>query len=188
MFGIGPSLTLVWSPDGKRLIYSMMNGTPFVIDTDKPWSSQRPQALPPLSEPDTFFEASSCPPMDVSWLVSSFAAMANSSRYRRLSRSIPEVTRGSRISGRSPSWLRDGRRLLLTRGLGQDGAIYLVDSETRKIHPIISVEPNFRARRFFIGRQSLDTISPCKSQEADIWLANPIVEPDFELPVTHSVR
>jgi len=41
--------------------------------------------------------------------------------------------------GGGPFWLKDGRRLLFGGVLSGDSAIYLVNSQSRKIHEILSL-------------------------------------------------
>jgi Tol biopolymer transport system component len=159
----------VWSPDGKRLAYSLQNGTPFVIETDKPWSSQTPQALPPLSDPDTWFEASSWSP-DGRRLAG--FQLRGDGKFTGIGIYSFDSGAYTRITdfGQSPSWLRDGRRLLFTRGIPRDEAIYLVDSQTRKIHPILSVEPN-EANVASISADNRWIYFSILVTEADVWLA-----------------
>jgi Tol biopolymer transport system component/DNA-binding winged helix-turn-helix (wHTH) protein len=160
----------VWSPDGKRLIYSLLNGTPFVIEVDKPWSSQTPQALPPLKEPDTWFEATSWSP-DGRKLAG--FQLRGDGKFSGIG--IYSFENGGYIRvtdfGQSPYWLRDSRRLIFSSGTSREGAIYLMDSQSRKVHQIVSVAPNEVAG---------DAISPdnhwiyftLEFTEADIWMAN----------------
>jgi Tol biopolymer transport system component/DNA-binding winged helix-turn-helix (wHTH) protein len=160
----------VWSPDGKRLIYSVMNGTPVVIETDKPWSSQAPQALPPLKEPDTFFEVTSWSP-DARRLAG--FQLRGDGRYSGIGIYSFENGDYTRFTdfGQSPFWLRDSRRLIFSSGPSREGAIYLMDSQSRKVHQIVSVAPNEA-----LG----DAISPdnrwiyftLQVTEADIWMAS----------------
>jgi len=159
----------VWSPDGKRLAYSLQNGTPFVIETNKPWSGQTPQALPPLSEPDTWFEASSWSP-DGRRLAG--FQLRGDGKFTGIGIYSFDTGGYTRITdfGQDPSWLKDGRRLLFTRGIPRDGAIYLVDSQSRKIHPVLSVEPN-EANVVSISADNRWIYFSILVTEADIWLA-----------------
>ncbi len=160
----------VWSPDGKRLIYSVMNGTPVVIETDKPWSSQAPHALPALKEPDTWLEATSWSP-DGRRLAG--FQLGGDGRFSGIGIYSFENGDYTRVTdfGQSPFWLSDSRRLIFSSGISRDGAIYLMDSQSRKVHQIVSVAPNE-----VLG----DAISPdnrwiyfaLQVAEADIWLAN----------------
>jgi Tol biopolymer transport system component len=159
----------VWSPDGKRLTYSLQNGPQFVIDPEKPWSSQSPQALPPLSEPDTWFEAASFSPDGrklAGW------QMRVDGKFTGISLYSFETGGYTRITdfGQQPTWLKDGRRLVFTRGFPQDPGIYLVDSQSRKIHPILSVAPN-EVRVAAISANNDWIYFTFQVTEADIWLA-----------------
>jgi Tol biopolymer transport system component/DNA-binding winged helix-turn-helix (wHTH) protein len=161
----------VWSPDGKRLMYSLMNGTPFVIEVDKPWISQAPQAVPAaLKEPDTGFEATSWSPDGRRLAGFQLRADGKYSGIGIYSFENGDYTRVTDF-GQSPFWLRDGRRLIFSSGPSRDGAIYLMDSQARKVRQIISMAPNE------VGG---DAISPDNRwiyfaltvTEADIWMAN----------------
>jgi Tol biopolymer transport system component len=160
----------VWSPDGRRLTYSLQNGPQFVIDPDKPWSSQSARALPPLSEPDTWFEAASWSPDGrklAGW------QMRADGRFTGISIYSFETGGYTRITdfGQEPTWLKDGRRLVFTRGHPSDAAIYIVDSQSRKIHQVLSVAPN----EVYTAQISADNrwiYFSIEVTEADIWLAN----------------
>ena len=160
----------VWSPDGKRLIYSVMNGTPLVIDPDKPWSSQSPQALPPLSEPDTWFEASNWSPDGHK--MAGFQLRGDGT-FTGIGVYSFETGGYTRITdfGMRPSWLKDGRRLLFTRDHPPDGEIYLVDSQSRKVHSVLSVAPN-EVGQAAIAADNRWIYFNLQVTEADIWLAN----------------
>jgi Tol biopolymer transport system component len=161
----------VWSPDGKRLIYSQQNSTPFVIDADKPWSSQTPRALPTaLKEPDTWLEPTSWSPDGRRLAGFQLRGDGKFSGIGIYSLENGDYTRVTDF-GQSPFWLRDSRRLIFSSGPLRDGAVYLMDSQSRKVRQMISVAPNE-----VIG----DAISPdnrwiyftLQVTEADIWLAN----------------
>jgi Tol biopolymer transport system component len=160
----------VWSPDGKRLIYSLMNGTPYVMEPDKPWSSQSPHALPPLSEPHTWYEVASWSPDGRKLAGFQIRADGNFTGIGIYSVQTGEYTRISNF-GQHPSWLKDSRRLVFTRGVPQDSALYLVDSQTRKIHQVLSVAPN-EVRVAAISPYNRWIYFTLQTTEADIWLAN----------------
>jgi Tol biopolymer transport system component len=160
----------VWSPDGKKLVYSLQNGTPFVIEPDKPWSSQSPQALPPLSEPDTWFEVNRYSP-DGSKL-SGFrfrddGIIAGISIYSFKTGKYTRIT----DFGMDATWLKDGRRLIFARNIPADGEIRLVDSESQKIHTVLSVAPNLVTGPA-ISADNRWIYFCLEVTEADIWLAN----------------
>lgn len=160
----------VWSPDGKRMIYSLLNGTPSIIEPDKPWNSQSPRSLPPLTESGTWYEVSSWSPDGRRLAGFQLRADGIFNGIGVYSLDAGEYTRLTDF-GQDPHWLKDGRRLIFTRGLGRDPAIYMVDSQSRRIHQVLSVAPN---------TVTLSDISPDNrwiyfgllSTESDIWLAN----------------
>ncbi len=165
-----------WSPDGKRLVYTVINGTPVVIETDKPWSSQTPQALPALKEPDTFFEATNWSPDGRALAGFQLRRDGKYSGIGVYSFGNADYTRVTDF-GQSPFWLSDSRRLIFSSGPSRDGAIYLMDVQSRKSRPIVSVAPNEVAG---------DAISPdnrwiyftLEVTEADIWMAYSEDTPD----------
>jgi Tol biopolymer transport system component len=77
--------------------------------------------------------------------------------------------------GHAPTWLKDGRRLLFSGGIEsgapRDAAIYLVDSQSRKIHQVFSAEPNSVAT-VTISADNRWVYFPLEVIESDIWLAN----------------
>ena len=160
----------VWSPDGKRLLYSVMNGTPVVIDADKPWSSQTPQVLPPLPEPGTMYEASSWSPDGrklAGFQLRADGIFNGTTIYSFDTRTYARVA----DFGIDPHWLNDGRRLLFTRGDPPGQEVYLVDSESRKIHPVLSVAPN-AVRATVLSADERWIYFAQQITEADIWMAN----------------
>src|SRR5262249_36616980 len=134
-----------------------------------PWSSQTPKALPPLSEPNTWYEVTS-------WSsdgrkLAGFQ-LRDDGKFTGITIYSFDGGTYTRITdfGFRPSWLKDGRRLLFTKN-PPDGAMYMVDSASRKFHPVFSVAPN---------EFPTATISPdnrwiyftIQVTEADVWLAN----------------
>jgi len=160
----------VWSPDGKRLIYSVLDGTPSVVEVDEPWNSQAPRALPTLSEPGGWYEAASWSPDGRK--LAGFQVNAGG-KFTGIGIYSLETGEYVRISdfGQQPTWLKDSRRLIFTRGLGQDSAIYLADSQSRKIQQILSVAPN-GVRVAAITQDNRWIYFSVEAEESDIWLAN----------------
>jgi Tol biopolymer transport system component len=160
----------VFSPDGKRMIYSLMNGTPSIMETDTPWRLQSPKVLPPLSERGTWFEVANWSP-DGSKLAG-FQVRADGimNGVGIYSLDTGEYTRATDF-GDDPYWLKDGRRLIFTHGIPRDSSIYLLDSQSRKIHQILSVAPN----EVTVSALSADNrwiYFGMVVNESDIWLAN----------------
>jgi Tol biopolymer transport system component len=159
----------VWSPDGKQLIYSLMNGTPSVIEPDKPWSSQSPKTLPPLNESDTWYEAASW--SSDGHRLAGFQ-LRNDGKFTGISVYSFDTGNYTRITdfGFAPSWLKDGRRVLFTSNPA-DGSMYLVDSVSRKMHPVLSVAPN-QLPQAEISPDNRWIYFSLRVTEADVWLAN----------------
>jgi Tol biopolymer transport system component len=160
----------IWSPDGKRLVYSLLNGTPSVIDVDKPWSSQSPQALPPLSDAATWFEASSWSPDERR--LAGFQLRADG-KFTGVGIYSFETGAYTRISdfGQDPVWLQDSRRVIFSKGIPRDSALYLADTQSRKVHQILSVAPN-EVLSTAISADNRWIYFAILVIEADIWLAN----------------
>jgi len=104
----------IWSPDGKRLVYSILNGIPFMMEFGTPWRSQSPQVLSPLTEPDTWFEAGS-------WssdgrTLAGFLLRADG-KFTGIGVYSLETGKYHRLTefGWNPRWLSDSRRVLFTK-------------------------------------------------------------------------
>jgi Tol biopolymer transport system component/DNA-binding winged helix-turn-helix (wHTH) protein len=160
----------VFSPDGKRMVYSLMNGTPSIMESDKPWSGQSIQALPPLRESGTWFEVAHWSPDGrklAGFQVRADGIMNGIGIYSLETGQYTRITE----FGDDPYWLKDSRRLIFTHGIPRDSAIYLVDSQSQKSHQILSVAPNL---------VSVSAVSPDDrwiylsviAVESDIWLAD----------------
>ncbi len=160
----------VWSPDGKQLIYTVMNATPFVMDGVKPWSSQSPHALLPLKESGTWYEVANWSPDGRKLAGFQLRADGAFNGIGIYTLATDEYTRVADF-GQHPWWLKDSRRLIFTHGIPRDSEIYLVDSESRKMHPVLSVAPNIVTasagssdnRWIYFGMVVI---------ESDVWLAN----------------
>jgi len=155
----------VWAPDGNRLVYTIQNRTPFVIELDKPWRSQSPQALPTLSDPNIWFAALRWSPDGrklAGFRVGGDGSFIGINIYSFDTRKHERLTE----AGAFPRWLSDSRRLLFTL----DSKIYLVDSRTRNVHAVLSVPPNE------IGFPAVSSDDhwiyfTLAVTEADIWMA-----------------
>jgi Tol biopolymer transport system component len=160
----------VWSPDGKRMIYSMMNETPLVIEPDKPWNSQSPQALPPLTEPGTWFEVANWSPDGKK--VAGFQ-LRDDGKFTGIGIYSFETRKYERITdfGFEPNWLNNGRSLVFTGNRPPDPQIYLVNIASRKVHPVLSVAPN-GAISAHISADNRWIYFSLVVNEADVWLAN----------------
>ncbi len=154
----------VWSPDGTRLLYrNAGGGSPSIIEVGKPWQEQSPQRLPPMSDSNDWAPRSWSPdgrrlaggrtPLGAGIVVYSF----ESQQYEKLTN-----------FGLFPVWLSDGRRLLFPH----QGKLYLVDSQSKKVHEVLSVAPYVFSSGGALSRDDRLIYFSVVTTEADIWLMN----------------
>ncbi|MGE0130733.1 MAG: protein kinase [Blastocatellales bacterium] len=150
----------IWSPDGLRLLCNLQTGPPVIVDANRPWPQQAPQALPAAGFPARL--------MIWSWSADGrklaghkdgiYSYSFDSGRYERLTE-----------FGEHPVWLpdlNDNQRLLF---FAQD-KLYMLDIRTRKSREILSVAPN-HFQSLGISRDNRIVYFSLKMTEADIWLA-----------------
>jgi hypothetical protein len=70
--------------------------------------------------------------------------------------------------GRNPVWLSDSRRLLFQN----QGKLYLIDSQSKKVRELLSVAPNEFGMGVTISRDHRQLYFSLVTTEADIWLMN----------------
>ncbi|MEK6321468.1 MAG: hypothetical protein AABN33_07275 [Acidobacteriota bacterium] len=150
----------VWSPDGTRLAYRNLGGSPSIIEVGKPWQEQSPQRLPPMSDSIDWPPSSWSPDGRklAGWRVlrnGIFVYSFESQQYEKLT-----------DFGLLPVWLSDSRRLLF-RSFGK---LYLVDSQSKTIHEVLSVAPHDFGGRFALSRDNRLIYFSLVTTEADIWL------------------
>jgi Tol biopolymer transport system component len=157
----------VWSPDGTRLFCFAPVGQPFVFELAKGWSATSRRELPPESESGGKLWAWSWS-ADGRRLVgpllnredgSSLGLTAYSLDSERYERLVPFGTGGH--------WLRDNRRVLF---LHQD-KLYLIDSQSRRLHEVLSVAPNAVNQQFGFSQDGL-IVFTLDATQADIWEMN----------------
>jgi Tol biopolymer transport system component len=156
----------VWSPEGTRLVYLHHTGTEglsYIVKADKPWREQSPQPISALrSKGSNYFEVSSWSP-DGERLAGQGPGGSGIFVYSFVSQEYEILVDIPGI----PVWLHDGKRLLVTQG----GSLYLVDSESKQHHELLSVAPALISR--FAIRVSPDdrTIYFTRiDHESDIWM------------------
>ena len=157
--------TPVWSPDGKRLVYSIPDANPFVMQVAKPWKEQSPKPVVVPPELGARFSVSSWSP-DGRKLAGGLRKAGTvpdgfgiySLESGKLERLMP--------FGGGAAWLGDSRRLLFQ----DQGKLYLIDSQSRKTHEIISVTPHTMGG-VTLSRDDRLMYFSVVMQEADIWLA-----------------
>jgi Tol biopolymer transport system component len=158
----------VWSPDGKLLVFDIPNAGPSLMEVAKPWKEQilKPVVVP--SKFDARFHVWSWSP-DGRKLA---GALLKGDGISVLGLGIYSLgsDRLERLAefGYNPVWLGDSRRLLM-----QDhrGKLYLVDSQSRRSHEILSVAPHSitGATR---SRDDRQIYFSAVVWESDIWLAS----------------
>jgi Tol biopolymer transport system component len=160
----------VWSPDGKRLVYSIQNRVPFVMEPDKPWASQSPQALQPLKEPDTWYEASSWSTDGrklAGFQVRADGKFTGISTYSFATRQYDQIT----DFGWDCHWLSDSRRVLVGPSPPDLSAIHLVDSQSHRVHKVLSVAPN-EVGQVALSPDNRWIYFSMGVTESDIWLVS----------------
>ena len=163
----GTVLNPIWSPDGTRLAYRNVGTGPSIIDVGKSWQDQTPQTLPPMSDPgDTLWAWSWSPDGrklagNLSHAVGPLSGIAiyslDSKEYEKLA-----------DFGSFPVWLSDSRRLLF-----QDRdrrKLYLIDTQSKKIHEVLSVAPHEFGNGVTLPRDDRMIYFSLLTTEADIWL------------------
>jgi len=143
----------IWSPSGDRLAYSSHNGETRIVEVDK----GAPGTLVPVHSP---FIATSWSP-DGKRLAGSSDGIAV---YDIDTQSTEKIS----PYGRSPSWLKDSKRLVFY----DDRKIYLVDvpsGKPREIATLGTLTANGRPSVSPDGRYLYLSLT---SAEADIWLVS----------------
>jgi Tol biopolymer transport system component len=163
----GTVLNPIWSPDGTRLAYRNVGTTSSIIEVGKSWQDQTPQTLPPMSDPGDSLWAWSWSPDgrklagNLSHAVGPVSGIAiyslDSKQYEKLA-----------DFGSFPVWLSDSRRLLF-----QDRdrrKLYLIDTQSKKIHEVLSVAPHEFGNGVSLPRDDRLIYFSLLITEADIWL------------------
>jgi Tol biopolymer transport system component/tRNA A-37 threonylcarbamoyl transferase component Bud32 len=165
-FTTGPGAQIpLWSPLGHQLVISNLElPAPFLIDADKPWSEQTPEAFAHGLDPEQRFLAHSWSPNG--------RKLAGTRRHTSLN--VTGILSYSFDSkqydlladyGDYPVWLSDSRRLLFMRG----GQASILDSESKKSHEVMSVAPQ-RFQSLGLSKDNRVIYYSLTTTESDIWL------------------
>jgi eukaryotic-like serine/threonine-protein kinase len=154
----------VWSPDGRFLVGSSLEGKAFMVEVAKPWGKQTPAVLPPLPRPQSSFLAwawSTRGRWLSGWELRADGGSAGIVVYEPATRTYRTVT----DFGTFPAWLRDERRLVFS---GRQ-ARYVVDLQTgtlKELEKSADFEEEFALSR---DRRSIYTVQT--QREGDVWMA-----------------
>ena len=158
----------VWSPDGKKLAYTIFGLNSFIMDLDRRWNEQSPQALPPIGTGDEIFSAWSWSP-DGS-RIAGFTqrpdgVVAGIAVYDFRQR---RFTKYSDL-GQDPVWLHNDRHLLFVH----DGMIWLLDTASGIRQPIVkSTDYQVERRGFAISRDDRWLYFSGSRTESNVWLGS----------------
>ena len=156
----------VWSPDGSHLLYRILGGRSAIMEVGKSWQEQSPQAIPPMSDTGEYFLLVWSWSPDGRRLAGMQARSAadpsgivvydlESHQYQKLA-----------DFGSQPVWLSDGRRLLFQ----YQSKLYLIDSQSKKVHQVLSVAPNDFGVGVTLPRDDRAIYFSVRTIDADVWL------------------
>ena len=157
----------VWSPDGARIVYRVEGANPEIIQVGKSWQEQTPQTLPSMSDPADRLWVWSWSPDGrklAGHLPHSQGPLSGIVVYSLDSQQYEKLT----DIGSFPVWLSDSRRLLFQ---GTDRhKLYLIDSQSKKFHEVLSVAPHEFGNGVTLPRDNRLIYFSLLTTEADIWL------------------
>jgi Tol biopolymer transport system component len=163
-YGTDAIMNPTWSPDGTRLALRYEGSqASIIIEAGKSWQEQSPQTLPPMNDSGERFWAWSWS-LDGRKLAGMRSGAPKSSIvvYSFDSQQYEKLT----DFGYVPVWLSDSRRLLFQ----QHDKLYLIDSQSKRIHEVLSVAPHEFARGVTLPRDDHLIYFSLLTTEADIWL------------------
>jgi Tol biopolymer transport system component len=151
-----------WSPDGSRIAFKQRDESPYFFEVSKPWREQTAQQFGPLPAPQENFWPQAWSP-DGRRIAGSCTYLGQHSLflYSLETHSYEQIG----PSGHHPFWFSDSRRLLYI----DNGCIYSIDSETKKIRELVSLAPQ-EVRSVSLSKDNRRIFYTLKRTEADVWL------------------
>lgn len=163
---IGTTAWPVWSPDGKRLAYTIFGFNSFLLDADKRWQEQSPQALPPMETQDEMFSAWSWSPDGNK--IAGFTQHTDGSitGITTYDLKASKFTKWSEV-GQDPLWLGDSKRLFFV----DNGKVWLLNTASG-VRQIVVQSPEWTVERRGIAASKDDHwiyFSGSRS-DAELWM------------------
>jgi eukaryotic-like serine/threonine-protein kinase len=163
---IGTTAWPVWSPDGKRLAYTIFGFNSFLLDADKRWQEQSPQALPPMETQDEMFSAWSWSPDGNK--IAGFTQHTDGSitGITTYDLKASKFTKWSEV-GQDPLWLGDSKRLFFV----DNGKVWLLNTASG-VRQIVVQSPEWTVERRGIAASKDDRwiyFSGSRS-DAELWM------------------
>src|SRR3989454_3785346 len=155
----------VWSPDGTRFVCRNPGSNPSIIEVGKSWQEQSPQTLPSMSDSGGRLWV-------WSWSLDGRKLGGTQERSGGTPAGIVVYSLDSQQYekltdfGSPPVWLSDRRRLLFQ----QQDKLYLIDSESKRLHEVLSVAPHEFGVGVTLPRDDRLIYFSLVTVEADIWL------------------
>lgn len=160
---VGPSTVFpMWSPDGQHMLYKQRDSQPFLFAVNRSWSDQTPEKLPSIKDVGDNFWATSWS-ADGRKLAGTW--IHNLNHYVHVYDFQTQTYENLELLGRGPVWFADNRRLLFYR----DGRLYVVDTQTKKLRELISVDP-YEISPVCVTRDTTTIFFTVQKTESDIWV------------------
>jgi Tol biopolymer transport system component len=149
----------IWSPDGKQILFRHGNVT-LIIDANKNWNEQTPQALPAPEHNGHFLVWDWSP--DGKLLLGSLYRNESGIGYFSF-----ETRRYEKIADfdAQPMWLPDSRRFVFA----YEGKAYIGNMVTKKVRELLARSPE-QIRSVGISKDGRLLYYSAFSTESDIWL------------------